>query len=276
MRALQAGKHVVVDKPFTTTVDEAATLASLAKEKNLILSVFQNRRWDADFLTVRQLISTEKLGEIVSFHSSFDRYRPEVKQRWREQNIPGGGLWYDIGSHLVDQVVSLFGAPSTVYADFAMQRPSATAIDYFHVLLNYEKMLVILEAGSLVSSDTARFAIHGTAGSFIKYGKDVQESDLKKGINIKESLWGVDPEQGSFFQWQKESLTTELITNIPGDYAYYYEAIYQAILNGAPNPVTLDDALIVMNVIELAIKSAESGQRLKFDKFASFDRKAYK
>ncbi len=214
-KALKAGKHVIVDKPFTLTVAEATILVQIAKHTNKHISVFQNRRWDSDFLTVRQILSEGKLGEIVSFQSSFNRYRPEMKQRWREQALPGSGLWYDIGPHLVDQVVLLFGAPDTVYADFAMQRVKASAVDYFHVLLNYDSKRIILHSSSLVSGDTPRFAIHGTAGSFIKYGMDVQESQLKRERKLPRAAGELIHKRELFIGGRMACVTANLLATYP-------------------------------------------------------------
>jgi predicted dehydrogenase len=265
-RSLQAGKHVIVDKPFTLTTSEATDLLHIAKDMNKHVSVFQNRRWDSDFLTIRRILAEGTLGEIVSFHSNFDRYRPQVQERWREQNLPGSGLWYDIGSHLVDQAILLFGAPNTVYGDLARQRSGAATVDYFHVLLNYDKTRVILHGSSLISGGTPRFAIHGTAGSFIKYGMDTQESDLKKGDKVGGSNWGVDPQEGILYSWKNGRLDTEVLNNVPGNYGSYYEAIRDTIQQGAPNPVSATEALKVMHTLELATESAELNRQLDFDK----------
>jgi predicted dehydrogenase len=265
-KALKAGKHVIVDKPFTLTVAEATMLVRMAKDTNKHISVFQNRRWDSDFLTVRQILSEGKLGEIVSFQSSFNRYRPEVKQRWREQALPGSGLWYDIGSHLVDQTVLLFGAPDTVYADFAMQRVGASTVDYFHVLLKYGKKRIILHGSSLVSGDSRRFAVHGTAGSFIKDGMDIQESQLKEGDKLGGDNWVADPSEGVLFTWKNDSLKSDSLVNIAGNYGSYYAAIRETIQHGAANPVTAAEAVTVMNILALGSRSAELGKELDFDK----------
>lgn len=169
-RALEAGKHVVVDKPFTIHASEARALASLAAERGKVLSVFQNRRWDGDFLTLRKLVLQGVLGEVVYLESHFDRYRPEVQNRWREQAGPGSGLWYDLGPHLADQALELFGKPQAVYADIAQQRYQAQAADYFHVLLRYPRLRVVLHASALVPGGSPRFVVHGTEASFVSRG----------------------------------------------------------------------------------------------------------
>ncbi|MEQ1630382.1 MAG: oxidoreductase, partial [Gallionella sp.] len=180
-QALLAGKHVVVDKPFTLTATQAYELKALAEHKQRVLSVFHNRRWDADFLTLRAVIASGQLGKLQSLVSRFDRYRPEVRARWREQQGAGGGLWYDLGPHLLDQAVQLFGRPIALQAKFEMQREEAQAIDYFQVTLRYQDMQVTLHASMLVKEETPRFVLTGTAGSYTKYGLDTQEESLKRG-----------------------------------------------------------------------------------------------
>lgn len=162
LEALAAGKHVLVDKPFALDATQAQQMVDAANAAGRIISVFQNRRWDADFLTVRRLIEEGQLGEVVEFHSHFDRYRPQVRDRWRESDSPGAGLWYDLGPHLLDQAMQLFGMPQGIGADLQRQRDQARSVDYFHVTLHYPRLRVILHAGSLVADGSLRFAVHGT------------------------------------------------------------------------------------------------------------------
>jgi predicted dehydrogenase len=263
-RGLAAGKHVVVDKPFTITVAEAAALTALAKETGLLLSVFHNRRWDADFLTVRQLIAGGELGELVHFESHYDRYRPVVRRRWREGPGPGGGIWFDLGSHLVDQSLLLFGPPEAVFADLAIQRSGAVAVDYFHVLLRYGRMRVVLHAGNLVAETVRRFEVHGTRGSFVKYGMDTQEDALKRGDEPGGPGWGVDPQDGVVTEWIDDAPLVRHVPTIPGNYPAYYEAVRDAIAKGAPNPVPPEETLAVMQVLELAGRSAAERRELAY------------
>ena len=264
-RALSAGKHVVVDKPFTTTVAEASELVALAANSKRLLSVFQNRRWDADFLTVRRVLSEGRLGEVVHFESRYDRYRPQVRQRWRERTGPGGGLWYDLGPHLVDQALQLFGPPETIYADFESHRNGATAVDFFHVLLRYGRKRIILHGGSLVLAETPRFTVHGSSGSFVKYGLDTQEEALRRGETPGSSGWGHDTHDGTLFSMQDEALCSTSVPTVLGNYLTYYEAIRDAVLKGTPNPVPAEDALAVITVLEVASKSAATGRELLFN-----------
>lgn len=202
--ALLAGKNVIVDKPFTITVAEAQELIALANKSQRLLSVFHNRRWDADFLTVQQLLGKGRLSEVMHFESHFDRFRPQVQQRWRERAGPGSGVWFDLGSHLADQAMQLFGTPDSIYADLAVQRRSATATDYFHVVMEYGARRVILHAGSLVAAEIPRFALHGTGGSYIKYGLDTQEEALKRGKVPGRTGWGKRPAPRDSFHAERE------------------------------------------------------------------------
>jgi predicted dehydrogenase len=258
--ALNAGKDVVVDKPFTVTLAEARKLAALALQKNRLLSVFQNRRWDSEFLGARSFIEKGCLGEVMHFESHFDRFRPEVRHRWREIAGPGAGLWYDLGPHLVDQALQLFGLPMTINASLAMQRPSAQTHDWFHVLLNYERLRVILHGSLVVAGGTPRMAIHGTVGSWLKYGLDVQEEQLVSGMLPGQNGWGQDPRPALFYNG-KDSEPIEL--PLPaGDQRQYYLGIREAIRGQGTNPVSPTQAIAVMATLETAIESSETGKAL--------------
>ena len=255
--ALLAGKHVVVDKPFTVTAEQAYELKALAEHKGLTLSVFHNRRWDADFLTLRAVIATGRLGDLVSFESRFDRYRPEVRSRWREQRGEGTGLWFDLGPHLLDQALQLFGCPIAIHADFAMQRKDAEAVDYFHVLLRYARLRVILHASMLVADESPRYILRGETGSYTKYGLDPQEDALKRGELPGSVGWGQDSRDGVLLAATVHGNTKSIVTNLTGDYCHFYAGFRDAILSGAANPVSPDDAVLTMELIELACESAE-------------------
>lgn len=251
-KALEAGKHVVVDKPFTLTLDEAEKLAHQAQITNKLLSVFHNRRWDAGFLTVKKLLAEKRLGEVSAYEAHFDRFRPVVRQRWREDAGLGGGLWYDLAPHLLDQAVCLFGEPQAITADIAQLRPNAKNTDYFHAMLNYENLKVVLHASMLVASPTPIFTLHGTKGSYVKYGLDTQEAALKAGQLPTESYnWGVDCQEGELTLVDEAgALTTTLLPNVKGNYSAYYQQIYRAIAFGEENPVTPVQALTIMRLIE--------------------------
>lgn len=260
-RALEAGKHVVVDKPFTVTAAEARELAALARRRGRILSVFHNRRWDADFLTLRGLVASGALGEVCYLESRFDRYRPQVRERWREAPGPGGGIWYDLGPHLLDQALRLFGPPRALFADLALQRADARAVDYFHVLLRYERLRVVLHGSVLVPGGSPRFVAHGTAASFVKHGLDPQEERLKRGPAGGPG-WGHDPVAGALFRAAPQGAPAEDVPNVNGDYLAYYAAVRDAIRDGAPNPVPPEEAAEVVALLELAAESAARGREL--------------
>ena len=263
-KALNSGKHVVVDKPFTNTVAEATELVTLAKSRRRLISVFQDRRWDSDFLTVRQVLASGALGEVAHFESHYDRYRPELRQRWRELPGPGSGIWFDLGPHLVDQALQLFGPPDAVYADLEMQRPRGQAVDYFHVILRYGRNRVIVHGASLVAAETPRFAIHGAQGSYTKFGMDPQEEALKRGEIPGALGWGQDPQAGTLITKKGDGFDSQQVPNVAGNYLAYYEGIRDAISLGAPNPVTPEQALAVINVLETGVKSSAARAELPF------------
>ncbi len=257
--ALAQGKHVVVDKPFTITVAEAREVIAVAERADRFVSVFQNRRWDADFLTLRRLFEQDALGRIAEFHSHFDRFRPVVQDRWRERDEPGGGLWYDLGPHLLDQAMQLFGLPQAITADIARLRDGARAADYFDATLRYSRHRVVLHASTLVAGNGLRFAVHGTKGSFLKHGLDVQEDQLRAGMTPGAAGWGMDTRAGELVQERDGRLVTAVAHVEVGDYRRYYAGMRDAILRGHPVPVTPQQALDVMRLIELGVQS--SGER---------------
>ncbi len=263
-RALNAGKHVVVDKPFTTTVAEAQELIAIAQKKKLLLSVFHNRRWDSDFLTLKQIQKEGLLGEIVHFESHFDRFRPVVQQRWRERPGAGGGLWFDLGPHLLDQTLQLFGDPEAVFGDLAIQREGASAIDFFHVTLRYGKMRAILHASALVPAESARFTVHGSESSFIKFGLDVQEDALKRGELPNQEGWGEDSQKSTIITWVEGVPQAQPYSLIPGCYGAYYQGVADAILRGKPNPVPPEQAIKVMELLELVDASCAARKELAY------------
>lgn len=263
-KSLAAGKHVVVDKPFTLTAADAEKLLAQAAAARRILSVFQNRRWDGDFSVLRRLLREGSLGEVTHFESHYDRYRPEVKHRWREIPGPGSGIWFDLGPHLVDQALQLFGLPDAIFADLAAQRKRGSTVDYFHVLLRYGPLRVILHGESFVSADLPHFIVHGTLGSYVKFGLDSQEEALKQGKKLGGPGWGADPRPGTLSTWKGEVLQTAAVPTIPGNYAGYYEAVRDAIVKGAPNPTSPQDVLGVMTVLETAVRSSEERREFPF------------
>ncbi|MBA2816999.1 oxidoreductase [Candidatus Pantoea persica] len=260
--ALNAGKHVVVDKPFTVTLSQARELEALAKAKGLLLSVFHNRRWDSDFLTLKQLLKDGSLGEVRYFESHFDRFRPEVRQRWREMKGAGSGIWYDLGPHLIDQALQLFGAPVAINVDMAEMRPGAQTTDYFHATLTYPQRRVVLHASMLVAAESPRYVVHGTRGSYVKYGLDPQEDRLKAGDFPPGEEWGYDMRDGVLRLAEGDGVKEETLMTQPGNYPAYYAAVRDAICGRGANPVTAEEAIQVMELIELGLQSAEKRQTL--------------
>jgi predicted dehydrogenase len=258
--ALKAGKSVVVDKPFAATLAEAERVAAVAAVSPGVFSVFQNRRWDADFLTLRRLIADDELGEIAVFESHYDRFRPGVTDRWKDRR--DGGVWTDLGPHLIDQALQLFGLPRTVLADLTQQRPGAQASDWFHVVLGYDRLRVVLQAGHVIADNSLRYAVHGTRGSFIKRGLDAQENQSKAGLRPGDIDWGIDPQPGELVRQTNGAATRQSVPSERGDYPRFYAGVRDAILTGAAPPVTLDEALNVMRVIDAGVRSASEGRRI--------------
>jgi len=256
--ALQKGKHVVVEKPFTITTDEADHLINLAKTENKILTVYQNRRWDSDYKTVKKIIDSGMLGNLVEFVSNFDRFRPQQKENaWREKNIPGSGILYDLGAHLIDQTLQLFGMPQELKATVLSLRSHAQIDDYFDITLIYPKLTARLHSSMLVKSPTPRFELYGDKGSFIKYGLDTQEADLKEGKTPSTSDWGKEPES----IWGK--LSTDIngldaiatIESEKGNYVDFYINVYNTIKGNGEILVKPEQARNVIRIIELAKQS---------------------
>ena len=255
--ALEAGKHVVVDKPFTVTLSQARELDALAKSLGRLLSVFHNRRWDSDFLTVKALLSEGTLGEITFFESHFDRFRPQVRNRWREQAGPGSGIWYDLAPHLLDQAVNLFGLPVSMTVDLAQLRPGAQTTDYFHAVLSYPQRRIVLHGTMVAAAESARYILHGTRGSYVKFGLDPQEERLKNGERLPQEDWGYDMRDGVVTKVEGETLVEETLLTIPGNYPAYYAAVRDALNGTGENPVPASQAIQIMELIELGIESAK-------------------
>jgi scyllo-inositol 2-dehydrogenase (NADP+) len=256
--ALAASKHVVVDKPFTTTSAEAAELIALSQKHQRVLSVFQNRRWDGDFLTVRRILDQKLLGRLVDYESHFDRYRPVVNPNaWREQAGPGSGWLYDLGSHLIDQALVLFGWPQRIYADVRLQRDHAQANDNFELILDYPALKVTLKTSMLVREPSPRFTLHGTQGSYVKYGLDPQEEALKQGLKPVGPDWGAEPEEnwGILNTDVEGTATRKKFATLAGCYPAYYENVCRAIRGETSLLVKPEQGRDTIRVIELAVQS---------------------
>lgn len=264
-QALQAGKHVVVEKPFTLKYKEAEELIGLAEAKNRMLSVFQNRRWDGDFMTVKQVIKEGKLGRLVSFESHFDRFRNFIQNSWKENDAFGAGTLYNLGPHMIDQALVLFGMPEYLFSDVRALRTGSKIDDSFDISLYYENVKCFVRGSYLVKEAGPRYILHGTEGSFIKYGIDPQEDALKAGKIPGIPGWGADKEEEygilSTGISGKDSRTS--VATAPGDYLAYYSNIYEHLVSGAPLAVKAKEAANVIKIIEAAYKSASTGQTVK-------------
>ncbi|KVC61021.1 oxidoreductase [Burkholderia ubonensis] len=263
-QVLDAGRHVVVDKPVTLSSDEALALARLANARSRVFAPFHNRRWDGDFLTVRRVVESGELGRITYVTSHFDRFRPQVRVRWREEAARGGGLLLDLGPHLIDQALALFGLPDTVSATVKTRRDNGSAPDFVHVQLGYPDKDVALHASALSALEPARFTLHGTRGSYQKFGLDTQEDQLKAGLTPDDVEFGGGNPPGVLRVLDGDVETERPVPTLDGQYAEFYRALAAAILEGAPFPVTPQDAVDVMTIIELAAQSEHEGRRLPF------------
>lgn len=257
---LKNNKHVIVEKPFVTTYQQGLELCELADAKKLKLSVYQNRRWDGDFLTLQQLISDGSLGDIRYFESHFDRFRPEVRQRWREQPGAGGGIWFDLGPHLLDQALCLFGMPNSVTARCLELRDQSLVTDYFHVQLHYDQCEVILQGSPFSAGPNIRFQLQGNKGSYVKFGLDPQEDRLKEGLLPASISWSQETSENYGTLYSETD--SKLIKTKAGGYQHYFSQMADAILTGSAVPVDPRDALKVIYLIELAEKSSREGNTL--------------
>jgi len=258
--ALEHGKHVVVDKPVTLNSAQAIELDNLAKERKLVLSVFQNRRWDGDFRTIQKLLKEKILGQIVHFESHFDRFRPNIVDNWREKDVPGNGITYDLGTHLVDQTLLLLGKPKWVYAEILKQRQGAMADDFFDITLMYEGIKARVTASVMMNAVLPKFLVLGDKGSYSKYGLDVQEKAFKAGQIPEGDDWGIEQPEA----WGTLFLADETVP-MPterGDYRHFYQNIADAISKGSPLSVKMEEAILALKILEAAFLSNSAGRRI--------------
>jgi len=273
-KALLAGKHVVMEKPFTNSTADAQILIDLSKKQNRILSVYQNRRYVSDFLTIRKILSQNLLGELVEFEAHYDRYRPGAKANaWREENLPGSGILYDLGSHLIDQALFLFGIPKTITADVRLQRPHARTDDYFDLRLDYGFHKIILKACMLVREPGPRYMVHGTKGSFIKFGEDPQEAMLRAGALPNEPHWGEEPESiwGLIHTEIEGQIIKEKYPSLAGNYGWYYENLFNTLVNGSPLKEKPEHGFNTIRMVELALESNRRKCTIACEGFISSD-----
>lgn len=264
-QAMKAGKSVIVEKPVAATSREADELCKLAKAENVLFSVYQNRRLDGDFLTVKKLIENGQLGEVVDYECHFDRFvRGQSKKQWKRDGGKGIDLLYDIGIHLIDQAYSLFGMPDEVYADMRKQREESSGIDNFEVCLYYQDKKIILSASEVVAMSGPHFMVHGRKGSFLKYGQEGQEGRLLKGMHPGISEWGQDDEGsfGTLYTVTNEGILSKKIATEIGNYGRYYDNIYQAMTCGAELIVKPEETVQVLQIVETAQESQNQKRRI--------------
>ena len=256
-QCLLAGRHVVVDKPFTPTLGEAQELVQIAKRQQRIVTVYQDRRYTGDFATVQQVVSEGALGRVVLFESHFDRFRPERKPNaCREETLPGSGVWFDIGPHLIDQALLLFGIPDAIGADIRIEREGARIDDACDVTLYYAHARALLRASMLATPIGPTWIVHGTKGSFIKYGMDPQEAALKEGRTPDEPDWDAEPAE--LYGTLVTPDATRTVPTLRSSFARYYENVRDAILGTAELAVTPEWSLDVMRGLELAAASSRA------------------
>ncbi len=256
--ALLAGKDVIVEKAFTTTVAEAMELKSIAEKKGVKISVFQNRRWDSDFKTVQKIKKSGVLGDIVEAELRFERYKPAIgPKQHKEVAGPGAGLLNDLGPHLIDQALCLFGMPQSLQADTRAIREHSLVDDWFDISLHYKNTRVRLKSSLVVCEQLPSFVLHGTLGSFVKSRADVQETNLQAGMLPNTTGWGTEPgeESGLLHTEKNGTVVKEKVKTEQGNYYSYYDGVYKAITDNKPMPVTCDDGINVMRIIEAAVKS---------------------
>ena len=259
-RCLQAGRHVVVDKPFTNTLAEAREIVEIARKQSRIVTVYQDRRFDGDFRTVTQMISREWLGRTVRFETAFDRCRPFIKANsWKEKPAPGSGVFFDLGPHLVDQVLQLFGPPETVLADIRIEREGSLIEDAFDLTFYYENGIRALMMQSMFAPDPRpHYRIQGTRGVYVKHTLDPQEALLRADHPANGEDWGVEPEKdwGTMTTWQGDQIAHHKVPTLRGDYRDFYAQVRDAISGTAAPPVTTDEALRLMYTLELCRASS--------------------
>lgn len=264
-QCLQAGRHVVIDKPFTLTTDEARRLIDLARERKVLITAYQNRRWDGDFITLKDVIASGELGRIVSYESHFDRYRAEPRREvWRENGGPGGGTLFDLGPHLIDQATVLFGDPASLCADVRVDRAGAVVDDAWDLLLKFPSGVTALLRSTLTGyTPGPRFVVHGTLGSFVKWGLDPQEDALKAGGSYTDPGFGEEPAS----QWGELRVVgnpPRRVPSAPGDYRGFYANVRDAILGVAELGVKPEQVWRTTRLIELCRRSSAEGRRIDY------------
>ncbi len=264
LQCLRAGRNVLIDKPFTLTSDEAQQLIDEARKQGVLVTAYQNRRWDGSFMTLKQVLASGVLGRVVSYESHFDRFRELPRlDVWRENGGPGGGTLFDLGAHLIDQAGALFGDPESIWADVRIDREGAVVDDAFDILLKFTGVTAMLRATTIAAKPGPQFVVHGTKGSFVKWGLDPQEDALRAGAKFSDAGFGEEPES----QWGELYIPGEPVRKIKtaaGDYRGIYANVRDAIQETSKLEVTPEQAWRTTRLIELARQSSAEGRRLAF------------
>lgn len=264
---LQAGKHMVIEKPFAITVKEAEELTNLAAARNLFLSVYQNRRYDGDYRAVKEVIAQNLLGEIREVEIRFDRYRPSFSgKQHKEGNMPGAGNLYDLSPHLVDQAIQLFGFPDALFADLIKMRDDVAVPDYFELLFYYQRLRVRLKATVFARESTYAYVLQGAKGTFLQQRSDMQEQQLLAGAKPSLESWCPAPAapDGLLHTEINGEVIRKATTSSPGNYMGYYDEVYKALTGQGPNPVPAADGILNTRIIEAALESMKEGRVIKF------------
>ncbi|MGD1043796.1 MAG: oxidoreductase [Bacteroidota bacterium] len=262
-KCLETDKHVIVEKPFTITVEEGETLIDLARQKGKILSVFQNRRWDGDFLTVQRIVKEQMLGRLVDYEAHYDRYRNYIQtDSWKEQSASGTGILFNLGTHMIDQALVLFGMPVAVTALLKIMRTGSKVDDWYDIRLHYPNVNVNLKSSLLVREPGPRYILHGTCGSFLKWGLDPQEEALKQGMNPNNPNWGKESQEWwGLLNIEKDNKQfREKYETLPGNYSAFYDNIFKSITHGTELAVKPEEALDVIQIID-AVKKSSTQQK---------------
>ncbi len=265
--ALNAGKHVVVDKPFASTVAEADEIIKTAEYTAKIVTCFQNRRWDSDFLTIQKLLRSGDLGDISSYRAHFEYFKPDIVQKWQERPAPGVGIHYDLGTHLVDQALYLFGVPDWVEGDVLVQRTNGQIPDAFHARMAKNSMRIDLFASYYCADFSSRYAIHGSQGSYKKSHMDIQEQQLRSGLTPLHKGFGIEPKASwaTVTRYKDGVMTKKSEPSVPGCHHQFYSELRHAIETNSPPPVLATEARETIRVIESIVQSSQSGSRVVLD-----------
>jgi predicted dehydrogenase len=264
-QALERGKHVLTEKAFTTTAGEARTLDALAQKQGCKLAVFQNRRWDSDFLAVQRVLADGFLGDIIEANLGFCRYKPELSGKThKEEPGPGAGIIKDLGAHVIDQALLLFDMPIDVYADIAITRPGSKVDDYFDILLRYPDRHVHVKGGYFFRQPLPEYSLFGMRGSFLKSRADPQEAQLERGLRPDDPAYGreADSSAGRLYLDRDGATASHTIPSPPGNYLGFYEGLHRAIAYDKPEPVSASDGVRVMQIIDAAFESQKTGRRI--------------